>query len=154
AWLRPDAVKKDFLVDEVGAAAVKRIFRLAMAGYGARMICKKLNEEGVKPIGKTPQWNYPYINRILTNRAVLGEYQPHFYVDNQKRRTGDAIKNYFPRVISDKMFNQVQATMVGRAPRRGRVGKDVSNLFTGLLVDARDRRAITFRGKNMVDHKG
>jgi hypothetical protein len=127
---------------------------MALAGYGAIGICKRLNASGVKPIGKTPQWNYPYINRILTNRSVLGEYQAHCYVDGRERRTGEPVKNYFPRVISDRLFNQVQATMRGRAPQFGRVGKDVSNLFTGLLFDARDGRQFSFRGKNIIDHKG
>jgi DNA invertase Pin-like site-specific DNA recombinase len=154
AWLKPNADKSDFLINHEAASTVKKIFEMAVSGYGAIGICKRLNASGVKPIGKTPQWNYPYINRILTNRAVLGEYQAHTYVDGRERRTGEPVKNYFPRVISDRLFNQVQATMRGRAPQFGRVGKDISNLFTGLLVDARDGRLISFRGKNNIDHKG
>jgi DNA invertase Pin-like site-specific DNA recombinase len=154
AWLKPNADKTDFIVDHEAAATVKRIFDMALAGYGAIGICKRLNAEGVKSIGKRPTWNYPYVMRILSNRAVLGEYQPHTYTTGSKRRAGEPIKKYFPRVISDRLFNQVQATIKGRAPQFGRVGKDVSNLFTGLLFDARDGRQFSFRGKNIIDHKG
>jgi DNA invertase Pin-like site-specific DNA recombinase len=154
AWLKPNADKTDFEVDEAAAATVKQIFEMALAGYGSNSITKKLNASGVKPIGKKPRWNYPYIVRILTNRAVLGEYQGNTYVDGQKRRTGEPVKDYFPRIISDRLFNRVQAIMRGRAPQCRHTDKDVLNLFTGLLIDARDGRQITFRGKNIIDHKG
>jgi DNA invertase Pin-like site-specific DNA recombinase len=154
AWLKPNADKTDFAIDHEAAARVKQIFEMALQGYGAIGICKRLNASGVKPIGRTGRWNYPYIVRILANRAVLGEYQAHTYADGRKRRIGEPVKDYFPRVISDRLFSQVQATMRGRAPQFGRVGCDVSNLFTALLIDARDGRRFIFRGKNIIDHKG
>jgi hypothetical protein len=63
----------------------------------------------------------------------------------RRSRTGDPIKNYYPRIIDDALFNKVQAATKGRATTRGRVGHDVANLFTGLLVDARDGRLFWIR---------
>jgi DNA invertase Pin-like site-specific DNA recombinase len=154
AWLKPNADKTDFLIDHEGGAAVEQIFELAQAGYGSVAICKKLNAAGVKAIGKTARWNYQYVNRILRNREVLGEYQGHTIVDGRKHRTGEPVKDYFPRVIPDALFNRVQAMKQGRAPQFGRKGEDVSNLFTGLLVDARDGRAISYRTVNVTINKG
>jgi hypothetical protein len=42
----------------------------------------------------------------------------------------------------------------GRAPQFGRKGENVSNLFTGLLTDARDGRAFSYRTVNVKLNKG
>ena len=40
-------------------------------------ITKKLNAEGVPVIGKAGHWARSYVAKLLNNRAVVGEYQPH-----------------------------------------------------------------------------
>jgi DNA invertase Pin-like site-specific DNA recombinase len=150
AWLRFNGSKDKpgFVVNQTAALTVKKIFELAASGYGHVGICKKLNESGVKPIGRSGRWNYAYVKLLLGNRAVLGEHQS-FRMDgpgsSRRIKTGQPIKNYYPRIISDALFNKVRVATKGRASTRGRVGHDVANLFTGLLIDARDGKAFWIR---------
>jgi Recombinase len=51
---------------------VKRIFALAAAGYGHKLIVKTLTQERVAPFGKAG-WTKSYVCRILTDRRALVE---------------------------------------------------------------------------------
>jgi Recombinase len=66
--LRPDRV-----------AIVRMIFEETVRGIGSQALVKKLNDRrnGIRNIGsESPYWNRSYIERILKNEAVYGEYQP------------------------------------------------------------------------------
>jgi hypothetical protein len=150
------------------AVVVKRIFALAVSGYGMTAIVKRLTAEGVPPFGDrvlvtdedgdsyweaapgTPfgcgAWRTSYVRSILRDRRALGEFQPRAYPSGAKR--GEPIADYFPRVVSDADFLKARAAVGGRtnkgsangalANRRGRPGEGVANLFGGLLRHARD----------------
>ncbi len=85
AWLRRVGDKKTgyrFVVVEEKAAAVRRIYELAAAGYGIKSILKKLNEEGIPPISGNGHWASSYLNKILSEKygpAVFGQFQPHLF---------------------------------------------------------------------------
>jgi DNA invertase Pin-like site-specific DNA recombinase len=121
------------------AAVVKEIFRMAAGGMGKRLIARRLNEKGIKPWGKpqhrksaeTHGWRYSYVHKILHNRAVLGEFQPHKRTADGRVPEGETINNYFPRIITPAEW---QAAHVNSKPSSGQVGK-VGNLFTGLVFD-------------------
>jgi DNA invertase Pin-like site-specific DNA recombinase len=113
------------------------IFKLALTS-GPWTIVKKLNERSVPTWGKAPFWQESYIKRLLVNRAVLGEYQPHKLLKNkdgqQRVPDGDPISDYYPQVIDDVIFHDVQAARIERAATgRGRKGPGLPNLFQGLL---------------------
>ncbi|HEY7327954.1 MAG TPA: recombinase family protein [Gemmataceae bacterium] len=114
------------------AAAGKRIFELAIAGYGQLLIIKKLNEEGVAPFGSS--WNRATVNRILNDRRALGEFQP------RKGKTGEAdgeaIKGYFPAIVTEEEWLSARAGQQQRFKHRGRPGHYV-NAFAGMLFNAR-----------------
>jgi hypothetical protein len=55
---------------------VRDIFELAAGGFGARLIARRLNERGVPPFGPAGYWGRSSVDKILRNRATLGEYQP------------------------------------------------------------------------------
>ncbi len=115
------------------AAAIKRIFELAIGGYGQLLIIKKLNEEGIKPFGSAP-WSRAYVDRILNDRRVLGEHQP------RKRNgevDGEPIKNYYPAIIkTEAEWLAARSGQEQRFKHRGRSGHYV-NAFAGLLFNAR-----------------
>jgi DNA invertase Pin-like site-specific DNA recombinase len=154
AWIKVNDAGTDFEIDQPMAETVKLIYRLAAEGHGHVAISKMLNKKCVKPIGRKPKWNYTYVGLILRNRAVVGEYQPHEMVEDvesdqtSRRPVGEPIPNYFPRIITDKLFDKVQAAVKGRAAPRGRKGENIANLFTGLLVDARDGAGFRVRSKH------
>jgi DNA invertase Pin-like site-specific DNA recombinase len=159
AWLRATKDKTDFEVDPVARVVVKRIFDTAAAGFGARVIVKQLTEAGIPTIGrgqngtKQPLWTAQYVRTILINRAAIGEFQPQTTVDGRKK-IGDPVPGYFPAVVSKSLFNKVQLALKGRAPQRGRPSSDCKNLFSGLLVDARDGRRMLLVNKDKVFDKG
>jgi DNA invertase Pin-like site-specific DNA recombinase len=159
AWLKLAADRKRFEVIPEAAKAVKLIFQWAAEGLGINPVCAKLNAVGIKPIGnvrnkegeairtrRKDTWCRSYVAKILADRAVVGEYQPHesreVDVGNGQTRwrrvpVGKPIPGYFPRIISDDEWYRVRAAVKGRGKTRGRTAQ-VINLFAGLIRDARD----------------
>lgn len=131
AWLNLSEDRQRFLVDGPRAALVERIFREADAGKGAYQIARQLNAENVKPLGDSQGWHESYVTRILTNRAVIGEFQPHRYVDGKRVPDGPAVPDYFPKIVQPDLYLRVQA---GRSARKnrgsGRKGPSNTNLFS------------------------
>lgn len=140
SWLQ--VVGGRFVKDEKVCAAVRRIFCLCCEGHGIGIITKKLNAEIVPTIGGgrriRPYWSRSYVAKILMNRAVLGEYQPHTRRGGQKRRPeGDPVANYFPAVITEEQWYAAKAALAGRKGKAGRLPNNFINPFQGLLKDAR-----------------
>jgi Recombinase/Recombinase zinc beta ribbon domain len=108
----------------------------AASGLGILAIARRLNERKVPAIGRSDRGWYPsYIAKILSSRAVLGEFQP-YTKDNDKRvPAGEPINNYFPRIIDDELFYRVQQSKAHRLiSGRGRKGNYFTNLFSGLAT--------------------
>jgi hypothetical protein len=65
-------------IDEQKAKTVQLIFRTAASGMGKRLIARRLNERKVPTFSETtPVWAHSTVQKILFNRADLGEYQPY-----------------------------------------------------------------------------
>jgi DNA invertase Pin-like site-specific DNA recombinase len=142
AWLAlsPDRKRWEPIPERV--QAVRRIFQLAREGNGSQRIAADLNRAGVPPMGRGKKWQTSYVWLVLKNRAVLGEYQPHLCEAGKRTPVGKAVPNYFPAVLSEAEFYQAQAALEGRRLARGRRGRHVRNLFTGVLRDARDSQTM------------
>jgi DNA invertase Pin-like site-specific DNA recombinase len=144
-WLEADG--DGFRVHKANAAAVGRIFALAAAGCGENRIVQQLIREKVPPIGKvivrpgrtrgvfSGKWQCPYVNKLLNDRRVLGEYQPR---TADRKPAGPMIPDYYPRIISDKQWLLARAGRERRrcdaAPRQ----RKYTNLLKGLLMHASD----------------
>jgi DNA invertase Pin-like site-specific DNA recombinase len=133
AWLKLADDRSRFEIVECKVALVKQIFGYADEGRGSNQIARKLNVENVEPITSSNGWHESYVTKILTNRAVIGEYQPHHYVAGKRTPSGQPILDYYPSVIDNDQFERVQ---YGRKVRRlrgsGRKGKRHINLFSGV----------------------
>jgi DNA invertase Pin-like site-specific DNA recombinase len=138
SWLRPNEASRSgefFKVVPEKAAIVKRIFDMCIDGYGAHAIATSLNNERLPSIGQGQSWAKSSIRKILTNRAVLGEFQPHIKNGTRRTAAGAPIGDYFPRIIEDADFAKAQQACADRKIRGGgRTGKSVSNLFRGVAV--------------------
>lgn len=133
SWLELADDRSEFTVVEDRDEIVQRIFELADAGLGSLSISKRLNEEGVPAFGRGHGWQTSGVSRILNNRAVLGEFQPHRMVGKRRVTEGEPIINYYPRVVDPKLFLRVQQARAGRASGAGgRRGTNTSNLFSRL----------------------
>ncbi|MBN3851172.1 recombinase family protein [Paraburkholderia sp. Ac-20342] len=138
AWLRLNNDGTEYEIIEEKAAVVRKIVEWIMSGMGRHAIVKRLNEAGTPSIGsrgKSGTWFESYILKIIRNRALIGEFQPHSMVDGKRLPTGEPIADYFPRLISDEEFGLLQQTLAERSVRSGgQRGIGFSNLFTGLII--------------------
>ena len=142
---------------------IKLIFKLAIDGHGSVAITKKLNAQGLHLGDGTRRitvWNKPYVARTLVNRQVLGEFQHHTGKPGNRKPIGDVVFDYYPRIISDADFYKVQNGLASRkmyTAGTGRTGKNVANLFTGLITDANDgslMHVINKDGRRLVSAAG
>lgn len=134
AWLTIDPETGKFSKLPERVAIVNRIFQENANGFGIRKIASRLNEEGIDTWGRGKRkgdgWHASYIQKILGNTAVLGEFQPHTRPRGGIREpSGDPIPNYFPPVIDEATFALVNS---GRKRLPGGAAKsNLPNLFSG-----------------------
>ncbi|EIV8511270.1 recombinase family protein [Vibrio parahaemolyticus] len=115
---------------------LKRIFQMTIDGLGAIAIHKQLNQEAIKPWGRSKTgWHTTYIKKILRARTVLGEYQP-FKTENGKRiEDGEPIQGYYPEAIDVDTFKRANLAIESRNGKSSGTRKNaINNLFTGLVV--------------------
>jgi DNA invertase Pin-like site-specific DNA recombinase len=134
AWLRLNSDRSRYEVIEPRAEIVRYIFAESAAGIGSYKITRLLNEKRVRCLGPGNGWQSSSVKHLLTNRAVLGEYQCHRYVNGKRVPDGEPVKGYFPAIIDETTFYRVQAGLRQRRGRGGRKGPSVGNLFAGGLL--------------------
>jgi DNA invertase Pin-like site-specific DNA recombinase len=137
-WLKLSADRKRFEVIEARAKIVRTIFQDSANGLGNYIITKRLNENRIRPFGPgrkdkqgTRGWQTCSVRKILSSRAVLGEFQPHHYVNGKRVPVGDPIPNYFggPIIDEDLFYLAQQGRRNRSSGRGGRKGPGISNLF-------------------------
>lgn len=132
SWLRWDEGRKNFQVRPEGKTAIEHIFSRTAEGCGQRQLVKELNAK-FKPIGRSGVWNTSFIQKVLSDRSVLGEFQPHSSSKGGERvPVGKPIPNYYPRLIADDLFHAAAGSKQNRRRAKGPNSKFV-NLFVGLL---------------------
>lgn len=153
-WLRPTADKTAFEVIEERAESIRKVFEMRTNGYGIVRIVRRANDEGWPVPGKRPvqksgedtetfklraaaemTWHTSTVGRLLKNRALLGEYQPHKNGDDGKRfPVGEPVFGYYPTVLDEETFlgAQAKAQRSGRFP--GRRDASLKNWLQGLLT--------------------
>jgi DNA invertase Pin-like site-specific DNA recombinase len=130
AWLRLNKNRAEFIVIDERDKIIEKIFKMKLEGKGSNAIARELNE--CCTWQPKNGWRKSYINKILRTRAVIGEFQPHKNVDGKRKPVGNPIPNYFPKVVSEKLFYGVQEQIKRNRYFGGKTGK-VSNLFGGLV---------------------
>lgn len=129
SWIEMDAVTGDYKLIQSRAATVRRIFEMSRNGFGAFIIAKTLTDD-TPAWGKTSSWQKSYVRKILTNRAVIGEYQCYRLEDGIRIAEGDPIKDYFPSVIDEGLFlASINASKGRRTYGSTSRGFKISNLF-------------------------
>jgi DNA invertase Pin-like site-specific DNA recombinase len=154
AWLRLTDDRMKFAIIPEAARAIRLIYKWAGEGLGLDPITARLNQQGISPItagltkkgepckrctGKvTDSWRRSYVAKLLADKAVIGEYQPHAMKDGKRVPVGEPIKDYFPGVIPEQQWYAVRQAVKERGRELGPKGIGIANLFTGLIRDARD----------------
>jgi DNA invertase Pin-like site-specific DNA recombinase len=161
AWLTPtrnpsgDVIA--FAAIDDRAKIVQRIFQEAANGIGKYLIAARLNSDHIDAWRGSNGWHASYIHKILTNRAAIGEFQPHRKIERSfepeaSRRVGGrripegaAISGYFPAVIDMALWERTRAARADRRGKGGRKGKRLKNLFSGLCSCSDCDSTMTFR---------
>jgi recombinase len=127
---------------------VRTIFRLSNNGYGKRRVAAHLNRLGVETWGrgksKAEACHSSYIAKILHNRAVLGEFQPHRMQDGKRVPDGSVITDYFPAVVDLATFEKANGKRIRTG---GQTQKKRSNLFAGLIYEGGTEHRMVFCDK-------
>ena len=153
-WALPRPDRSGWDVDQAKAEVVLKVYRLAVKGYGGIAIARVANQEKwllpwrVRKNTST-RWEHTGVSRLLRDRRVLGEWQPKRMVSGTLTLDGDPVQNYFPRIISDKLWFSVQVALGGRTGPL-RIRGITSDVFAGLFYCAcgerMDRKAPAGRG--------
>jgi Recombinase len=128
------------------AATVKLIYKLCLQGAGINKICTQLDADGVPTFRGGQRWSPSSVKKVLHNEAVTGVLQLHTTVDTagvvksiDRQPVGQPIKDYYPRVVSDAQYREVQVVLAGRRISGTRKDRGAAtNLLTGLVYLATD----------------
>jgi hypothetical protein len=148
AWIYYDAKTNSLKLNNDAAKAIKHIFTRTCEGIGQIQLVKELNQKfkpftKKKPKHNDPRWNTAYISKILNDRSVLGEFQPHTSADGKVRiPDGEPLRDYFPRVISDELFYEAQYHKSLRKKEKSANESNFINLFTGIVFNTLDQHVM------------
>lgn len=100
-------------------AAIRTIFELTNSGHGQRKIAAILNERKIPVFGSNKRnlngaWGSSSVGKILSNRALIGEYQPTGLVNGARALLGDPIKGFFPVIVNENEFYSAKIARSGR----------------------------------------
>lgn len=106
-------------IDEAEAKHVLTIFEKATTGMPLRRIMRWLHDEGI-PRKHQGQWTAQYLSLLLRDRTYIGEG-----LFNKKRKRGDKLVKGepivvpFPAIVSEDLFNRVQARLAENKKKNG-----------------------------------
>lgn len=131
-WLKVEDGK--FVIRDVRAAIVRRMFEMRLNGHGKLSIAQALNTDGVEPWATTARaarsFTPTYVGRVLTNRAVIGEWQPHSHPRGGERKpVGDPIKDYYPAIITPDVFARANDKRAENQRKHIGASRSLSNLL-------------------------
>ena len=153
-YQKDPANRNKLIIEESGAAVVRRIYDLCASGHGSPYIAKILNQDGViSPRShheklcpgyyKTPQrkyvWNPETVHNILRSRIYKGDMVQGIYECVRFKRTPSKRKpaedwiitpNTHEPIINDELWHYVQKCL---DTRKRVVGSGEMQLFAGFI---------------------
>ena len=135
-WL--DVTPDGYVLNPAKVAVVRRIFELSTKGHGSRIIAATLNQEGIPAFSAGRKnfsglWGFSTVRHILGSRAVLGEYQPHIFIDGKRSPDGEPIKDYFPAVVTEDEYYLAHAARSSRKTHNITKTTTNFNVLAGIL---------------------
>jgi DNA invertase Pin-like site-specific DNA recombinase len=121
------------------AETVLEIVRMYLKGDSMWRIASDFNKRGIKSLGSGRQWTQGQIGQLLSSGHLLG----HCEIKGKK------FDRYFPPVVSDNEWKQLQAKLKDNSNRKGgsKEGQYIVNLF-------RNRCRCASCGKTITSHCG
>lgn len=159
-WLKLNEDGTDFLLLPERVATIQKIYQLTKEGYGATRLVKYLNDNLDKhpspgrrhrnsnnELEPTNHWASTTVKRILQDKSVMGEYQPHKGNNSNRKAIGEPIPDYYPQIISPDDFYSVQGVKAQRKVGKGRTSTSFSNLFRGFLYCGECHKPMEYTNK-------
>lgn len=149
-WLTLSEDRKSYIVNGHRVEVIKQMLKWVIAGYGSSRIVQLLesqgeppwdSNEGVKSDRRKPKrWHLSMIQRIVRNRALLGEYELKRKNPETKKTEYITVSDYYPNVLEgeENLFYEAQIArtkrdVMGDENRTsGNRGTTFSNLFAGI----------------------
>ncbi|WP_224984488.1 recombinase family protein [Geomonas agri] len=135
-WLKYNKRTQQFEVIAERAAIVNRIYNEYLSGKGYLTIARTLRKDKIRTWtfkkGEKSIWREHYVSRILKNPAVIGTLTPHVmgHGNGKTQRVPlEGIKNYYPPVISEELYEKVQ-TRRGQYKTRYCDSAALKNIFS------------------------
>ncbi|KAA9009664.1 hypothetical protein F4U94_22840 [Sphingobium limneticum] len=131
AWLEQS--KYGYVLIPHRVAVLNEIYDLYISGVGIYRIVTMLNdrkEPGWQDCGedRSGGWYLPYVHRLLTYRAVLGEFVT---------LKGEVISSdFYPQAVTTDKYLQAQAMRSTKQRSGGRDTNKMSNLLAGMVICA------------------
>jgi DNA invertase Pin-like site-specific DNA recombinase len=127
------------------AAIVRKIFEWSADGFGLQAVVKRLNDNGLKPWGRSGGgWSPTHIKRLLEAPSPEGDFIPYF--SHPAKPNGQRIVGYYPRIVDAALVSSARAALVSRRGTGGRrYGNGAANLFSGLFVCSNCRGKMTVK---------
>lgn len=141
-WLTLSKDKTKFHLKNDRVEIIKYIYDKCINGVGVTQLIRHLNnnlDQFPTPTTKSKLWARTSVSRILTDKSVLGEYQPHIgkhkgVGDKKRKPFGDPIIDYYPQIIDEETFLKAQIARKSRAVGRGKLSNEhFSNLFRSFI---------------------
>lgn len=134
-WLTLSEDRTNFIVDKSRVTDVRHVFQLSIDGLGQSKIAEQLNKEGI-PSARGGTWASSSVRELLTNKMVLGHYQPKLRREGKTTPVGDVVPDYYPQVISEEMYYKSASSRNERknagSSKGGRRGDSFNNLLQGV----------------------
>lgn len=128
-WLKVE--NNAFVIDHAKVERINTLFKLSLS-KGLQEATREYNDLYSEKLA-IHQTQY-----LLSNRKLIGEHSPqtiHYDESGQLKRKdeGDSIPNYYPAVVDEKLFYQVQEVIKSRRPFAGRYSNQRYNVFRDLI---------------------
>lgn len=160
AWLQRNDSTMQMEVIEYRAGVVNEIYDWYISGRGLPWIVQRLNERrepswayGIKDRGAG--WNTAYLHKILTNRSVLGEFEPMSRPRSalHEMTKGIVVQNFYPQIITADKFHRVQQLRAQRVKWGGQATKTMNNLLSGIAKCATCGGSMYFESQQKAGRK-
>jgi DNA invertase Pin-like site-specific DNA recombinase len=145
-WLKRNSKAEPWTVIEDRAEAVRKVFELSAQGYGSKAIAKVANDEGWPiPTRDTKDkpiiWHGTMPGRLLRMNAVRGIHEYRIMTHEAKkevkhwrgRSSGITVPDYYPRIVSDKLWHRARASIASRMTTPRRRDEHYFNIWSGLM---------------------
>ena len=117
-------------------ALVRDIFKKSTEGTGVISMVRHLNQNNILSL-KGNSWHGSSVLKVLHSRSVFGEFTPRHgrggTTASKRPVAGEIVEDYYPAILTKDEFDAAQLGLKKRRTQAGRKGKNVTNLFPGLL---------------------